>query len=74
MVRKCECSGGCCGPQGDEVNRRDFLAIVGAGATTAALSGPAWADWLQKQASPEELDRYEFPAADEKTVAKLLGL
>lgn len=24
--------------------------------------------------APEELDRYEFPAADEKTVAKLLGL
>ncbi len=23
---------------------------------------------------PEELDQYEFPAADEKTVAKLLGL
>lgn len=23
---------------------------------------------------PEELDRYEFPAADEKTIAKLLGL
>jgi 8-oxo-dGTP diphosphatase len=23
---------------------------------------------------PEELDQYEFPAADEKTIAKLLGL
>ena len=23
---------------------------------------------------PDELDQYEFPAADEKTVAKLLGL
>ena len=23
---------------------------------------------------PDELDRYEFPAADEKTIAKLLGL
>jgi 8-oxo-dGTP diphosphatase len=23
---------------------------------------------------PEDLDQYEFPAADEKTVAKLLGL
>jgi len=23
---------------------------------------------------PEELDRYDFPAADEKTIAKLLGL
>jgi 8-oxo-dGTP diphosphatase len=24
--------------------------------------------------SPQELDNYEFPAADEKTIAKLLGL
>jgi 8-oxo-dGTP diphosphatase len=23
---------------------------------------------------PQELDDYEFPAADEKTIAKLLGL
>ncbi len=24
--------------------------------------------------APHELDEYEFPAADEKTIAKLLGL
>ncbi len=27
-------------------------------------------EWVR----PDELDRYEFPAADEKTIAKLLGL
>jgi non-lysosomal glucosylceramidase len=54
MKRQCSCSGAC-GPQSDEVNRREFISIVGAGTTTAFLSGPAWADWLQKQAAPEEL-------------------
>ncbi len=29
-MRQCNCSGRCCGPQTDEVNRRDFLSIVGA--------------------------------------------
>ena len=38
MVRKCNCSGGCCGPQTDEVSRRDFLTLSAAGATSAALA------------------------------------
>ena len=40
MVRKCKCSGGCCGPQTDEVSRRGFLTVIGAGAATAAVGAP----------------------------------
>ena len=58
MVRKCKCSGGCCGSQTDGVSRREFLTLIGAGAATAALGGQAWAEWLQNQASPEELERW----------------
>ena len=47
MVRKCKCSGGCCGSQTDGVSRRDFLTLIGAGAATAALGAQAWAEWLQ---------------------------
>ncbi len=36
MVRKCKCAGGCCGSQTDEVSRRGFLTVIGAGAATAA--------------------------------------
>ena len=54
MVRKCKCAGGCCGPQTDEVSRRGFLAVLGAGAATAAVASQAWAEWPPKQ-SPEEL-------------------
>ncbi len=59
MVRKCKCAGGCCGPQTDGVNRRDFLTVIGAGAATAAAGGPALADLLQSQTSPEELARWK---------------
>ena len=59
MVRKCKCSGGCCGSQTDGVSRREFLTLIGAGAATAALGGQAWAEWLQNQASPEELERWK---------------
>ena len=47
MVRKCKCAGGCCGSQTDEVSRRGFLTVIGAGAATAAAGTQAWADWLQ---------------------------
>ena len=59
MVRQCKCSGGCCGPQADEVNRRDFLSLVGAGTAAAMTGGSAWADWLQQQVPPEELARWK---------------
>ena len=57
MTRKCHCSGGCCGAPSD-VNRRDFLTLVGAGAATTALSGTAWAEWLDRQQSDEERERW----------------
>lgn len=63
MVRKCKCSGGCCGPQTDEVSRRGFLTVVGAGAATATVAAQAWADWLQTHTSPEELVLEEGPHA-----------
>lgn len=58
MRRKCSCSGACI-PQSDHVDRREFISIVGAGTTTAILTGPAWAAWLQKQMPPEELSRWK---------------
>ena len=59
MGRDCKCSGVCCGPQDDGVNRRDFLSLAGAGAATAALSGMAWADWVQQRMPAEELARWK---------------
>ena len=59
MVRKCKCAGGCCGSQTDEVSRRGFLTVIGAGAATAAVGTQAWADWLQTHSSPEELARWK---------------
>ena len=59
MARQCKCSGGCCGTPTEDVNRRDFLTLIGAGAASAAIGGQAWADWLQKQMSPEELERWK---------------
>jgi 8-oxo-dGTP diphosphatase len=42
------------------------------------LDGPGSIEHLRvhdhRWVRPEELDQYEFPAADEKTIAKLLGL
>ncbi len=59
MVRTCKCAGGCCGPQTDEVSRRGFLTVIGAGAATAAAGAQAWGDWLQTHSSPEELARWK---------------
>ena len=59
MVRKCKCSGGCCGVKANDVSRRDFLTLIGAGAATAAIGGQAWANWLQQHTSPEELEHWK---------------
>jgi non-lysosomal glucosylceramidase len=59
MVRKCKCSGGCCGSQADGVNRRDFLALIGAGAATTAVGAQAWGKWLADHTSPEELAQWK---------------
>ncbi len=50
-MRKCKCSGNC-GPQ--NLNRREFIGLVGAGAAATLLGSPAWgafelpADELQR--------------------------
>ena len=42
MKRKCNCSGGC-GPQAVDLTRREFMEVVGAGATGVVLGGSALA-------------------------------
>ena len=42
MTRKCGCSGQC-GPQTDDVSRREFIEIAGLGAAGAVLGGSAGA-------------------------------
>jgi len=59
MARRCNCSGGCCGSLAADVNRRDFLTLIGAGAASAMIGRQAWADWLQNHTSPEELARWK---------------
>ena len=54
-----KCSGGCCGVKANDVSRRDFLTLIGAGAATAAIGSQAWANWLQQHSSPEELERWK---------------
>jgi uncharacterized protein (DUF608 family) len=50
-MRKCNCSGNC---GANNLNRREFLGLVGAGAAATLLAGPAWgafelpADELQR--------------------------
>ena len=58
MARRCKCSGGCCGPQGDDVSRREFLTITGGGAAATLLTGSALADWVGREATAEEMARW----------------
>jgi uncharacterized protein (DUF608 family) len=58
MPRECNCAGGC-GPQESRVTRRDFITLVGAGSAGVLLGGPAWADWVAQQASPETLAQWK---------------
>jgi non-lysosomal glucosylceramidase len=59
MVRKCNCSGGCCATPTSGVSRREFLTLIGAGAATTALGAQAWATWLADHTSPEELAKWK---------------
>lgn len=59
MVRKCNCAGGCCGPKSNDVSRRDFFSILGGSAAAAAMSGPAWAQWVQNRVPLEQLERWK---------------
>ncbi len=49
MKRKCDCAGGCCAPQSDGLNRREFLSLLSAGTATAVLLPPA----LAREAGPD---------------------
>ena len=52
MKRKCNCSG-VCGPQ-DDVSRREFIELLGAGAAGAVLAGQAWT-----AEPPEDLSQWK---------------
>ena len=52
-MRKCNCSGNC-GPQPNDLNRREFIGLVGAG-TAALLAAPAWAGF---ELPPDEFARW----------------
>jgi uncharacterized protein (DUF608 family) len=54
-MRKCNCSGGCA-PFGADLNRRDFLGLVGAGAAATLLASPAWAAF---ELPPDEFKRWQ---------------
>jgi uncharacterized protein (DUF608 family) len=58
MTRKCDCSGGC-GSQGNDLTRREFIGVVGAGAAGAALGASAWAAGAAPPPSPADLDRWK---------------
>ncbi|MGC8639792.1 MAG: GH116 family glycosyl-hydrolase [Isosphaeraceae bacterium] len=58
MPRKCNCSGRC-GPQNDEVSRREFIEIAGAGAAGAVLGGSTPAVGASRPKSPEDLQRWK---------------
>lgn len=55
MVRTCKCAGGCGGSPIDEVSRRGFLTVIGAGAATTAIGAQAWGNWLQDHTPTEAL-------------------
>jgi len=52
-MRKCNCSG-TCGPQGSDLNRRDFIGLMGAG-TAGLLTAPAWGAF---ELPADELERW----------------
>ncbi|MGA2866042.1 MAG: GH116 family glycosyl hydrolase [Verrucomicrobiota bacterium] len=53
-MRNCNCSGNC-GPQGNDLSRREFIGLVGAGTAAALLATPAWGDFTLP---PDELERW----------------
>lgn len=53
-MRKCNCSGSCA-PQSADLNRREFLGLVGASAATL-LAGPAFASF---ELSPDDFKRWQ---------------
>ena len=63
-MRKCNCSGNC---GSNNLTRRDFLGLVGAGAGAALLAGPAWAAF---DLPADELERI----ARRKSVWHILGI
>ena len=58
MMRKCSCSGGCSGQEG-QVTRREFVSLAAAGTAGVALGSMAWVDWVQAQMPAEELARWK---------------
>jgi non-lysosomal glucosylceramidase len=58
MTRKCSCSGGCGGQDG-QVTRREFVSLAAAGTAGVALGSVAWVDWVQAQMPAEELARWK---------------
>lgn len=56
--RKCQCAGDC-GPQAQNVSRREFLALAGAGAATAAVPAAALEALRDHQATAADLDAWK---------------
>jgi uncharacterized protein (DUF608 family) len=57
MTRKCQCSGQC-GPQPEEVSRREFLEVVGIGTVGALLAGQGGDSAQAAAIAPEPLERW----------------
>jgi non-lysosomal glucosylceramidase len=57
MKRKCNCAGGC-GPQANDVTRREFIELVGAGAAGAIFGASAW-NGRAAALPPAELERWK---------------
>src|ERR1017187_448108 len=53
-MRKCNCSGNC-GPQTNNLTRREFIELVGAGAAATMLASPAWGAF---ELPGDELERW----------------
>src|SRR5437868_6386726 len=58
MPRNCNCAGGCA-PQPDGVTRREFISLVGAGAATTILSGPALAEHIERLHGADSLAEWK---------------